>query len=86
MNEKALVNELKQKTGTDYDTCVHVINAYETYCTEQIKRPFQKNIDDTMIDWVCASTGYDRQKVSQLLNALVTIVRNEVKSKIPFVR
>ncbi|MEI5994305.1 hypothetical protein [Candidatus Enterococcus mansonii] len=86
MNFKNLVNEVKKQTSKDYEVCSDIINAYEKYCEEEIKRPFKEDIDTNMIDWISSSTNYDAQTVNVVLVSLVSIVREGLKNKIPFMK
>ncbi|MGG5371692.1 hypothetical protein [Enterococcus sp. AZ196] len=86
MNYKNLVDELKQQTGNEREVCTDIVDAYEKYCTEEIKRPFQKEVDEKMIDWVNESTGHDKDSVTDMLNTLIAIVRKEIKSKTAFMK
>ncbi|MDR1606438.1 MAG: hypothetical protein LBS41_04925 [Streptococcaceae bacterium] len=86
MNYKDLVNEVKKQTGEKYEVCSDIVNGYEKYCEDEIKRPFKKEVDEHMIEWVSSYTKHDNQTVSSVLTVLITLVRKEVKSKIPFMK
>lgn len=86
MNYKNLVNEVKKQTEQTYEVCSEIVNGYEKYCEDEIKRPFKNEVDAHMIDWVSSYTKQDSQTVSNVLTALITLVRKEVKNKIPFLK
>lgn len=86
MNYKNLVNEVKKQTEQSYEVCAEIVNGYQKYCENEIKCPFKNEVDAHMIDWVSSYTKQDSQTVSNVLTALITLVRKEVKSKIPFLK
>lgn len=86
MNFKKLVNEVAKQTGETYEVSSDIVDGYEKYCEDEIKRPFKKEVDAHMIDWVSSYTKYDSQTVSSVLTSLVTLVRKEIKSKNPFMK
>lgn len=86
MNYEDLVNILGQQTENKVEICIDIIDAYEKYCTVEMKLPFQKEVDIGMINWISEETGYDVKNVTYILNELVAIVRKDLVRKIPFMK
>ncbi|MGM0123759.1 hypothetical protein IGI37_001133 [Enterococcus sp. AZ194] len=85
MNFKDLVTDVKKRTGEEYEVCSDIINAYEKYCEEKIKRPFKDEVDTQMINWISTSTTHGHQTVNAVLSVFVPLMKSEVKQKIPFI-
>ena len=85
MNYKKIIEEVSKITGKEYEMCTNIVNAYEEYCAKVAKLPFKKEVDETMVDMISGTTNYDKQGVSEILHALIQVVRGEVKKKIPFI-
>lgn len=73
MNYKKLITKVKQPMGKEYEICVNIVDAYEKYYAEVINRPFKKEVDEAMVDWVSLATHYDKQSVREVLEVFITL-------------
>ena len=86
MNEQKLVATLAEKTGQEPAICQLIAKAYETYCEEKYQRPFKTEVEPEMVTWISAQTAVEPGVVSGVVEALVALVRKEIRNKIPFVK
>ncbi|OCN03918.1 hypothetical protein A4S06_03745 [Erysipelotrichaceae bacterium MTC7] len=86
MNYTNVINEVMKQTGKDKEICTNIADAYEEYCTEEVKRPFKPKVDAEMVAWVANKTGHANDDVANILQVLVSVVRGGIRKKIPFMK
>lgn len=86
MNYTNVINEVMKQTKKDKEICTKIADAYEEYCTKEIKRPFKPEVDADMVSWIANKIGYANDDVANILQVLVGVVRGGIRKKIPFMK
>lgn len=84
MNYQEMVEKVQQKTGENTITCSEIMDSYEKYCAQEIKRPFAKKVTPEMIAWIGFDTDYKTQTVEKVISTLIDTLRTGVKDKLLF--
>ncbi|MBV7392044.1 MULTISPECIES: hypothetical protein [Enterococcus] len=84
MKYQEMVEKVHQITGESAAICSEIMDSYEKYCAQELKRPFAKKITPEMIAWIGANTGCEARTVEKVITALINTLRAGVKDKLLF--
>lgn len=86
MNHTAMMKEIAITSQKDITICQSIVSSYEAYCTKNNKFPFKGHVNDEMIAFISNATCCEASIVHDVIVSMLSIVKIQVKHKIPFIK
>lgn len=85
MNKKKVVKTIAQRTGILEETCFDILESYEKYCEDNLRRASEK-YKLFIADVIAEETLIDIETCQKVMDEFFDLLEGELKNKIPFIK